>query len=263
MTRYIFLGAFYTVLTIVATTLLNALWRSFRALRHGKVEEIRWHSDFHELPKCDRDCRHVLTGEFQHRECPNAFDCRGCQVHAKWITEHPVRPAEEDDVFGMSFPRNRFYHRGHTWARPEADGTVSIGLDDLGRRLLGRPDALELPATRTRLIANGPAFRVRRREADIRVLSPVDGEVVGTGAMDGEYLLRVKPVAGSCDLRHLLSGWEVRPWIMREMERLQLALATDGMRATLADGGVPVADLAASCPHADWDTVCGEMFLEP
>ena len=30
---YIFLGAFYTVLVVVATTLLNALWRAHRDLR--------------------------------------------------------------------------------------------------------------------------------------------------------------------------------------------------------------------------------------
>lgn len=263
MAHIIFLGAFYTVLTIIAATLAAALWRSLRALRRGKVEEIRWHSDFHDLPADERACRHVLTGEFQKRECPNAFDCRLCQTHAKWVELHPVRPAQEDDVYGMSFPTDRYYHRGHTWARPETDGTVTIGLDDLGRRLLGNPDSIDLPAPGSRIAVNGPAFRVRRREADVRVLSPVDGEVVETGGVNRDYLLRVKPVGDRCDMRHLLSGWEVRPWMMREMERLQLALATDGTRATLADGGVPVADLAASCPQADWDAVCGEMFLEP
>jgi len=263
MTRYIFLGAFYTVLTIVTVTLLRALWRSMRALRRGRADEVRWHSDFHELPASDRVCRHELTGEFTHRECPNAFDCRQCQVHAALIAQHPLRAADDDDVFGMSFPRDRFYHRGHTWARPENDGTVTIGLDDLGQRLLGRPDAIELPQPGTHVEANGPAFRVRRREADVRVLSPVDGEVIDTGGVDREYYLRVKPAGDRCDMRHLLSGWEVRPWVMREMERLQLALSQDGTRATLADGGVPVADLAASCPHVDWDAVCGEMFLEP
>ena len=49
---------------------------------------------------------------------------------------------------------------------------------------------------------------------------------------------------------------------MREMERLQLALAAKGAPA-LADGGVPVADIAAAYPDADWDAVCGEMFLHP
>jgi antitoxin (DNA-binding transcriptional repressor) of toxin-antitoxin stability system len=47
------------------------------------------------------------------------------------------------------------------------------------------------------------------------------------------------------------------------MERLQLALVSEGGAPTLADGGEPVADIAASYPKADWDAVCGEMFLEP
>ena len=46
---YIFLGAFYTVLVVVATTILNALWRAHRDLSKGKAEDIRWHSDFHDL----------------------------------------------------------------------------------------------------------------------------------------------------------------------------------------------------------------------
>ncbi len=46
--------------------------------------------------------------------------------------------------------------------------------------------------------------------------------------------------------RHLLRGAEIAPWVMREMERLQLTLAAEGAEPTLADGGVPVADIAAS-----------------
>jgi hypothetical protein len=36
------------------------------------------------------------------------------------------------------------------------------------------------------------------------------------------------------DLRHLLGGHEIRPWVMREMERLQLALSAEGAAPTLA-----------------------------
>src|SRR5213080_307152 len=79
----VFLGAFYTVLVVVVTTVLSAMLRSRRALRAHKVESIRWHSDFHDLPAHDRVCRHVLTGEFTSRECPNAFDCRRCGTHAE------------------------------------------------------------------------------------------------------------------------------------------------------------------------------------
>jgi hypothetical protein len=263
---YIFLGAFYTVLVVVATTLLGALLRARRDLRGNASESIRWHSDFHDLPAADRVCRHVLTGEFKHRECPHAFDCRQCQTHAK-LTEHrpAAKPdAAEADIFGMSFPADRFYHRGHTWAHPETDGTVTIGLDDLGARLLGTPDEVILPEPGMQLQANGTAFRVRRREADVRILSPVDGEVVELGGTSHAYVLRVKPPAGQADMRHLLSGAEVKPWLVRELERLQLALTMEGASSpSLADGGVPVHDIASAYPQADWDAVCGEMFLEP
>src|SRR3954467_4007363 len=105
MAHFIFMGAFFSVLTVVAATLLFALWQSRRGME--KVEEIRWHSDFHELPAADRVCRHVLTGEFRNRECPNAFDCRMCATHAK--LPRAQRPAEaEEEVFGMSFPLDRF-----------------------------------------------------------------------------------------------------------------------------------------------------------
>jgi hypothetical protein len=261
----IFLGAFYSVLMVVAVTVIAAFRRSQRDLSAHRVEEIGWHADFHDLPARDRVCRHVLTGELASRECPHAFDCRQCETHARLIARHPVAlsAASEEDLFGMAFPLDRFYHRGHAWAHPESDGTVTVGLDELGQRLLGVPDAVDLPQPGDRVEANGTAFRVHKRDADVRVLSPVDGEVVETGGPGRVWYLRVKPdIAGEPEFRHLLRGAEVKPWLLREMERLQLALSTEGA-ATLADGGVPVADIAACYPKSDWDAVCGEMFLEP
>jgi glycine cleavage system H lipoate-binding protein len=263
----IFLGAFYAVLMTIAVTVANALRRSRRDLRGCKTEAIRWHSDFDELLSRDRVCRHVLTGEFRRRECPNAFDCRHCETHGKLIGKRVGQdslPAGVEEICGMEFPLDRFYHRGHTWTHREPDGTVTVGLDELGKRLLGSPDAVDLPAPGARVLANGTAFRVQRRNADVRVLSPVDGEVIEVGGPQADWYLKVKPDSnGEQAFGHLLRGREIAPWIMREMERLQLALAAEGAAATLADGGVPVADIAAGCPEVDWSAVCGEMFLEP
>jgi glycine cleavage system H lipoate-binding protein len=260
----IFLGAFYTVVAIVAATVVAALWQSRRSLKAGETEEICWHSDFHDLPAADRVCRHVLTGELQKRECPHAFDCRQCELHAKLMERHPLTllPDTGEALFGMNFPLDRYYHRGHTWARLEDDGTVTVGLDDLGRRLLGSPDSLELPMPGDRIRANGPAFHARKRNARARLLSPIDGEVLSMGDPTGQWYPRIKPDStGELAFRHLLRGPEVKPWLMREMERLQLALTPEGAVPALADGGVPVSDIAASYPAADWDAVCGTMFL--
>jgi hypothetical protein len=261
----IFMGAFYTVLVVVATTVLRAVLRSRRALKANRAGHVAWHSDFHDLPSECRHCRHVLTGTFSSRECPNAFDCRKCETHAKLIHLRPRTHSPEamEDVFGMAFPLDRFYHRGHTWARLESDGTVTVGLDELGKRLIGTPDAVKLPQPGEHVHANGTAFHLFRRGADVNVLSPVDGEVLEHGSGDDWYL-KVRPEStGDMTFRHLLRGHEIKPWLMREMERLQLALSMEGAGATLADGGVPVDDIAAAYPDSDWDAVCGNMFLRP
>jgi len=67
---------------------------------------------------------------------------------------------------------------------------------------------------------------------------------------------------GELAFRHLLRGTEIRPWLMRELERLQLTLSAEGAAPTLADIGGPVAHMSEGYPKADWDAVCGEMFLE-
>ena len=214
----------------------------------------------------DRVCRHALTGELEGpRRAPTI---RSIAATAKltpscWKARPPaIETDREEEIFGLAFPLDRLYHRGHTWAHPESDGTVTVGLDEFGSRVLGVPDAVDLPRPGVRVHANGTAFRVHKRGADVRVLSPVDGQVVETGGPDRGWYLRVKP-EGDRALGHLLSGAEVRPWLMREIERLQLALSEEGAAPTLADGGVLVADIAAGYPKADWDAVCGKMFLEP
>jgi len=224
---------------VVVVTMTVAL---FRAWRNRRYEQIRWHSDFEELP--DRSCRYQVSGKLRKRTCPNGFDCRVCQVYPKL-----AEPAEG----GLA------YHRGHTWVREEADGTCTVGLDEIGSRLVGTPDCVDLPAPGTHLSVNGTGWRMKRREADIRVLSPVEGEVVATGGPEEGWFLKVR-AAG--DLRHLLRGKEARAWMTRELERLQLLLAGNAGPA-LADGGVPVGDIAAAYPEADWNRVCGRMFLEP
>ena len=259
----IFLVAFYGVVLIVGATVTAALLRARRTAAAGRESEIRWHAEFHDLPAADRLCRHVLTGEFPYRECPNAFDCRRCETHARLVALHPpaVASESEEEIFGMAFPLDRLYHRGHTWVHPESDGTVTIGLDDLGRRLIGVPDRVELPPPGAHLQNNGPAWRVYKRNAAVRVLSPVDGTVTESNDSEPGGLLRVQPEGKAFDLRHLLLPCEVKPWLLREMERLQLALSAEGVPA-LADGGVPVEDISANYPDADWDAVCGTMFLQ-
>ncbi len=171
-------------------------------------------------------------------------------------------PVDATERFGFDLPLDRLYHRGHTWVRPEPDGTLSVGLDDLARRLVGTPERVELPAVGSRLQVNGPAARLTTRGNDVRVLSPVDGTVLEVRGEGAGFTLRVDPGAAP-ELRHLLSGTEARAWGLRELERLQWALGPSELGAALADGGELLQDVGAALPRDRYDALLGEMLLEP
>ena len=260
----IFLGIFYAVLVIVASTMAIALRRTISDFRGNRADAMRWHAEFEELPDPWRRCRHELTGEIASRLCPNAFDCRECTEHPKFLAARTVGMLPEirdRRVAGFEVPADRLYHRGHTWVKQEQGGIVTVGLDDLATHLIGRPDSIRLPEIGSRVLANGTGWRAKKEGVTVRVLSPVDGEVVEVGGPDKGWYLKVKPEGGRADLRHLLTVTEAKQWMLREVERLQTSMASEGVGAALADGGVPVDDIAAAIPANRRDEVFGMMFL--
>jgi glycine cleavage system H lipoate-binding protein len=266
----IFLGIFYSVVSAIFGTVGIALVRSLKDNHARKADHIRWELEFEDLPEGSRACRHELTGEFKHRTCERGFDCRKCPEHTKLLalkarTIH-LRfddEAEEGRTFGFDMPVDRLYHRGHTWVLREPDGTATVGLDDFGSRLVGEPDEVQLPVVGAFLHVNGTAWHFKKNRSDLRFLSPVDGEVIQTGGTKAGWYLKLKPLGKKMDTRHLLRGEEIRPWLAREMERLEFSLAVDGVGMSLADGGALVDDLPKEYPSVDWDAVWGQMFLEP
>jgi glycine cleavage system H lipoate-binding protein len=259
-----FLGIFYAVLLVVASTIVIALWRAVVGMSSRRMETLRWHTDFEDLPPRARSCRHELTGEVATRTCENGFDCGRCASHSRFVANRGELPLGGDfRVAGFEVPLDRLYHRGHTWVRQEDDGLLTIGLDDLGAHLLGRPEEVSLPPAGSRLVANGTAWEATSKGVHIRILAPVAGEVAAVGGVDEGWWLKVKPDSAETDTRHLLSAAEARPWMLREVERLQFAVASEAVGATLADGGLPVDDLSAAIPPELAEDVYGVMFLHP
>ncbi len=255
----LFLSIFFSVLLTLATTVLIAIRRTARDLKTGEASEICWHADFAELPESERRCRHELAGRVEDRTCPNAFDCRRCSDYGRFATLPAVA---ESTTFGLNYPLDRFYHRGHTWVRAEADGTYTVGLDDMAEHMVGKPDSVELPAPGWQLIAQGPAWEMTKNGREIRVRAPIDGTVVETGGHDQGWYLKLRP-KGEADLRHLLRGGEVNGWLNTELERLQLNLAEPETVPSLADGGILMRGLMDAVPNANWDTALAAAFLEP
>jgi hypothetical protein len=260
----LFFGALYSVLLAIAGALGVAGWRVLQQQRAGHRDAIVWHADFDDLLRSARSCRHDLTGEAPGRVCETGFDCRRCTEHPalELLRASLAQPATPSAPLGIDLPPDRLYHRGHTWVRPEPDGSVTVGLDDLARRLLGTPDEVQLPEVGAHLHEHAPLVRVRRRASDVRLLSPLDGTVLAVEGAGTGFVLRLAPRAAN-GTRHLLGGSEARVWALRELERLQRALAPAGMGPALADGGELVADVGAVVPAERYDALLGEMLLEP
>ncbi len=256
----LFLTLFGLVLVTVGATVLTAMVRTVLSMRRQRAEAISWHADFNELAASERVCRHQLTGEIEHRECPNGFDCRRCEKHPTFATS---KASTDDELFGLSYPANRYYHRGHTWVEVCGDGTLKVGLDEIGKRLMGMPDTVTLPAVGARVQAFGTGWEMSKDGHPVRILAPVDGIVVETGLPEDGWYLRLKLVTDQPDLRHLLHGVEVRAWVGAELERLHLLFAPAGAAAAFADGGVLMHDLISQQPVDRWDAIFGEVFLEP
>lgn len=256
----VFLGIFYGVLTVIAFTLARIGLRAWRDLRQRRAGRIAWHEAFADLPADRRHCRHEFDGAVSERVCGNEFACGTCDGHRALAAAclgdgGAARPA----------PRagERLHHRGHLWVEARDDGTYDVGVDDLLRSCVGRPDRVTVPGPGERVQAGAPVAELQRGRLRARLVAPLTGTVVAAGDYEGGSLYRVQPLGDATDLEHLLRPAEARVWRLRELEMLQSRLGAPGAGPALADGGELVGDLVSACPAADWDTILGDLCLEP
>jgi glycine cleavage system H lipoate-binding protein len=258
----IFLSLFFAVVLTIVTTFLSALYRTADDFHSHRAAELCWKSDFAELPPAERHCRHELAGRVGERTCNNAFDCRHCAEYPRFAS---LPAGEKTNNLGIPYAEDRFYHRGHTWVKPEDDGTVTIGLDELAEHLIGDPDSVDLPAPGSEIEMNQTAWRIKKNRKQMQVRAPIEGTVLEVGGPKQGWYLKVRPRLNLRDpatLRHLLRGPEVHGWLARELERLQLQLHTPDTKPSLADGGTLMPGLMDAMPEADWDTALADTFLE-
>lgn len=257
----LFLMLFFAVALTIAVTVASAVMKTVDDFRSHKAASLCWNVQFAELPVSSRRCRHELAGRVISRTCDNGFDCRTCEKYSHFA----VLPVSGNGrPCGLDFPEDRLYHRGHTWVKPVEDGNVLVGLDSLAEHLIGAPDSVRLPEPGQEIDANQTAWRMRKNGTEISVHAPIEGTIVEVGGPGKGWYLKMRPRLDLNDrvaLRHLLRGPEVRGWISRELERLQIQLRTPDSAPALADGGVLLPNLMDSIAEADWDAVIADTFL--
>jgi glycine cleavage system H lipoate-binding protein len=169
----------------------------------------------------------------------------------------------------FELPADVALHPGHTWARMEKDGTVAVGLDDLGHRMIGPMDGIALPAPGSSVEQGAAAVTLEAGGKQVGLLSPVDGEVVATNAAardasapygDG-WLFKVRPTRWARNAAQLLTGEAAREWVEEHGRKLTMRLAPEmALAPAMHDGGAPVPGMARELDEEHWDEIAREFF---
>ena len=168
-------------------------------------------------------------------------------------------------------PAGVYLHPGHTWARVEDDGTVTIGADDFAHKLVG-PSRAKLPEPGADVVQGEPAFAIGDGAKAVPMIAPVDGQVVAVNPAAGAkedglgdpygagWLFKVKPARLASNLHQLLGGATAKRFLDAAGEALALRL-TPELGTVLQDGGVPVRGIAREIAGEGWDALARRFFL--
>ncbi|CAG1001096.1 MAG: glycine cleavage system protein H [Candidatus Methanoperedens sp.] len=135
------------------------------------------------------------------------------------------------EIDGHKLPEELYYAKDHTWARIEDNGTVTVGLDAYGTKAAGNIEYIDLPLDDDEFEA-GEAFGSLESAKWVGgLLMPVSGTVIEVNEnieddLDilkedpyGEgWLIKLKPSNLTDDLKSLVHGLDVGPWLRKEIE---------------------------------------------
>ena len=82
----------------------------------------------------------------------------------------------------MSIPTQLKYTKSHEWVKPEADGTVTIGVTHHAQELLGDMVFVELPQIGRKLAQKEECAVAESVKAAADVYSPISGEVTAVNS---------------------------------------------------------------------------------
>lgn len=176
-------------------------------------------------------------------------------------------------VEGFFVPEGLRYHAGHGWALRERSRLARVGVDEFGAALLGAVDRVELPKPGHWVRQGQKAWSFYRGGEKAEMVSPVEGEIVEVNSelLRDPSLLRKDPYGQGWLMtvhvpdeesvqRNFLPVHLVKSWMREAAERL-FARQPQLAGLVMADGGRPIASLAAGLPGSSWKELTREFFL--
>jgi glycine cleavage system H protein len=222
------------------------------------------------VPPGDLKCVWMSAGILSYQLCEREFDCEHCPLDQAMRMHFGQPDPEAGDVPGTPessrLEPDRRYSRGHCWVKDVGQGAdtsrrVRVGLEPGLARVLPMPRSVVLPSPGVRLARGLPHVWVVAEGGTLALSAPLSGRVVATNPALSERPSRLTSAPldegwlydldapqspqfrGLFDARAAEARYGVE--IRRFRAELARALRRTGDRAgpTMADGGVPLADL--------------------
>ena len=187
-----------------------------------------------------------------------------------------VAATDQPPLHEFGLPGGVFISPGHVWASVTVPGIVRVGMDDFARKMIGRIDAIELPAKGASLKMGERLFAVRQGDRVAAFTAPISGVVQEVNAEMAHHLdwlvtrpyekgwiCAVKPDHLADELGRLKIGELAAAWYQTEITRLREMLqgaeaagrtSPLSQAADLAEGQLEEAD------GATWDRFTREFL---
>ena len=183
-----------------------------------------------------------------------------------------ARPPAADRPW-FTVPEGFHFHRGHTWAQPDDDSVVRVGMDDFAHVLLGPVQGLDLPVPGSRLTAGEEGWKVQVDGQLLPVLAPVSGEVeeineqaaATLGSSRGDpyasgWLMKIRVPSAQNALKNLMPDYLARAWTDETSKQLSASMNGE-LGTVLQDGGMPVPGLARELAGDAWRDFAARFLM--
>jgi glycine cleavage system H lipoate-binding protein len=188
-------------------------------------------------------------------------------------THSSAPPVGDSSALQFEMKQRYFYHQGHSWALPEQQNVVRVGIDDFAQRLIGLASIVELPKVGASLEQGGKGWILGVDSKTTDIISPVSGEVI---AVNDEalrnprilnqdpygrgWLIKVRVPSVSNNIRNLLSGELAAAWMKNAAAALCLKMADDPQLLTRGNGSAATGN-AEDLSQNRWKEIAREFFL--
>lgn len=178
------------------------------------------------------------------------------------------RPANRVLVPAFRLPGGISLASNHMWLRDEADGTVTVGLDEFLGTLLGDIQDILLPRTDAVVTPATTEITLRQSGKSLEMAAPVMGRVAKVNSrilkdpslvrMDpyGEgWLLKIKPRPEQKSFYKTFLVSQPMEWLKQQAEQAREFFAARSPQlslATMQDGGIPAIGALQQCSKDVW-----------